>query len=264
MAKKKIVTTEEIVEDTPIDYKEDIQDKSMEEIVKETPKEEEPVKEEPVKEEDPKDEEVELDTTQIEETVTKSVTEKMIKALTGGTEVEATIETGNVSPWAKEGRNPRDYDEIAEWSVELVEKKNEAKRLEQERINEEVKAQQVEYSQKRADFYNNQWNEHLEDLTEAGKLPKVVDPNNEEDEGVIARKELFKAMLEVNNDRVAKGKEATYSLKEIYYEHYTPKSKQPAGADAPVSAGRSSAPAANDEEYPYVGNRSFFDILRGK
>lgn len=260
MPKKKVVTTtEEIVEEAPIDYKEDIQDKSMEEIVKETPAKEEPKEEEKEKkEEEPKPE---IDQEKLKEEVAEEVTKKIIKSLTGKTEDEATEEMGDQSPWAKEGRNPKDYDEIANWSVELVEKKNEAKRVEVEKTAAETKATQEVTATERATSFNKYWDEQLEDLQESGKLPKAVDTTDENDDGVIARKELFKTMLDINQERVKEGKDPIYSLKEVYYEHYTPKSKQPAGADAPISAGRSSAPSGDDEAYEYVGKKSWADII---
>src|SRR3989304_2019544 len=67
---------------------------------------------------EPKEEpqEPEVDISAIEAEVTKKVSERIIKTLTGGSEEEIKGALGEQSPWAKEGRNPKDYDEIAQWA----------------------------------------------------------------------------------------------------------------------------------------------------
>jgi len=205
------------------------------------------------------EEDLEIDTTQIEAEVTKKVTEKLLKSLTGGSEEDVTSATGEQSPWAKEGRNPRDYDEIAEWTTQLALKRQEEARTKEVEENEAKEAEASKLQQERAVAFNKYWDGQLNELYEADKLPKIEDAENENDLGIKARKSLFTKMIEVNEQRVKDGKEPIYSLKEIYYEH--PINEEP-GMSAPVSAGRGSVPAEG-EGYEYVGNKSFFDILKG-
>lgn len=71
-----------------------------------------------------------------------------------------------------------------------------------------------------------------------------------------ARTDLFQALRE-NNLR---------SLEQAYLYHYKPTSKQPAGADAPVSGGGTHVPANNSEDFTYdeIHNTSFEDLIMQK
>ena len=203
-------------------------------------------------------EEPEVDISAIEAEVTKKVSEKIIKSLTGGSEEDITNAMGEQSPWAKEGRNPRDYDEIAEWTTQLALKKQEEVRIKEAEENKKKEEYATKFQEERATAFNKYWDNQLNDLFEAGKLPKIEDEKNENDPGIRARKSLFTKMIEVNEQRVKDGKEPIYSLKEIFYEY--PINEEP-GMSAPVSAGRGAVPAEG-EEYEYVGKQSFFDILK--
>lgn len=204
-------------------------------------------------------EDLEIDTTQIEAEVTKKVTEKLLKSLTGGSEEEVTNATGEQSPWAKEGRNPKDYDEIAEWTTQLAIKRQEELKAKEAEENKRKEEEVAKFQTERAQSFNKYWDNQLNELYEAGKLPKIEDEKNENDPGIRARKSLFTKMVEVNEQRVKDSKEPIYSLKEIFYEY--PINEEP-GMSAPVSAGRGAVPAEG-ESYEYVGNKSFFDILKG-
>src|SRR3990167_6248738 len=206
----------------------------------------------------PEVKEPEVDIKAIEEQVTKSVSERIVKSLLGGSEEEVTTATGEQSPWAKEGRNPRDYDEIAEWSAQLMEKKQTEAKAQEQTETTEREAAQVAAQAERATSFNKYWDTQLNELFEGGRIPPITDVKNENDPGVVARKDLFTKMIEVNEQRVKDGKEPIYSLKEIFYEHY---SNEEPGMSAPVSAGRGTVPAEG-EQYEYVGKQSFFDILK--
>ena len=103
--------------------------------------------------------------------------------------------------------------------------------------------------------FNNYVDEQLDELHVSGKINKN-DPKQ--------RTALFQKMMEVNDERVKTGKPPIYSVKEIFYEHYTPPTAQVAGADAPVSAGRGNAQVSNDEEYSYkdIRGKSFLDMFK--
>ena len=212
------------------------------------------------KEVKPEAPEPEIDVSAIEAEVTKKVSEKIIQSLTGGSEADVTKATGEQSPWAKEGRNPRDYDEIAEWTTQLALKKQEEAAAKQEEAAKAKEEDNKKVQEERAKAFNKYWDDQLNELAEGGKLPPIEDAKDENDIGVRARKQLFTKMIEVNEERTKAGKEPIYSLKEIFYEH--PINEEP-GMFAPVSIGRGSVPAEGDE-YEYVGKKSFFDIITGK
>ena len=142
----------------------------------------------------------------------------------------------------------------------MEKRQTEAKAIQEAEATERGKAQEAAQTE-RATSFNKYWDTQLNELFESGKIPPITDVKNENDSGVQARKDLFTKMVEVNEQRVKVGKEPIYSLKEIFYEHY---SNEEPGMEAPVSAGRGTVPAESGEDYEYVGKKSFFDILRGK
>ena len=139
--------------------------------------------------EEPK--EPEVDISAIEAEVTKNVTDKLLKSLTGGSEEDLAKATGEKSPWAKEGRNPRDYDEIAEWTTQLALKKQAELKAEEDKENKRKEEEAGKFQQERATAFNKYWDNQLNELFEAGKLPKIEDEKNENDPGIRARKSLF-------------------------------------------------------------------------
>lgn len=215
--------------------------KKIEEEPKAPPTEEEPPLEEP-KETPP-----EVDVTALKEEVTKEVTEGIAQRLIGERKPEEEL-----SPWEKEGRNPKDYDEIANYVADLTQKRIAEQQAEVRKEEEEERARQTEYQQKTNEEWNTYWNEQLEDLRAQDKLPKVVKADDEKDAGRVAERGIFNQMFQLNIKRNAEGKVPITNIKEFYYEHYKNPTDQPPGADAPVSGGRKSIDEGkNKEEYTY-------------
>lgn len=228
--------------------------KVAEEPVEEEVKEEKPqVKEEKKPEIDP-----ELIKKEITEKVTKETADKITKALTG--EDTATKEQKDRYQqaaedfFAKHGRNPTWHELIpimVEDAVKVIEERQIKKQQDEEAKKKDLEARET--AQKEA--FNKHIDSQLTDLKSKGKI------KNEQDQ-----RALFQKMMEVNEERVKKGQDPIYSLKEIYYEHYEP-TRQPAGWNAPVSVGRGAPANSSDEEYSYSdirGKKSFLDILMGK
>ena len=254
MAKKKTTVIEEEI---PNEYK-DIHETSIEDIVGAPSKEEKAVEEskapETLLKEEVKEEEIPFDPEAYKKEVLAEAAE-LIEKTTGTKEVKNEVDTELQSPWAKENRTPKDYEEVADWAVEK-------KAILDKRAQEEYTKQQAEQkkiaeetNKKQIDDFNKFVDEQLNDLYASGKLPKDED----------SRKALFQAMLDVNVARSKAGKAPIYSIKEIFYEHYKAPNAQPAGADAPVSPSRSGAGTDMKElDYNDIHKRSFFDILSGK
>jgi len=159
--------------------------------------------------------------------------------------------------FAKEkGRNPSWFEFVPFLKDEV---KAELKREQEEatKQTEEEKKKIVQTNEQRQKAFNTYLDEQLDDLQKAGKLD-LKDPK--------VKTHFFKTMMEVNQKRVAEGKTPIYSAKEIFYEHYTPSNEQPAGEDAPISAGRGSTQVENKDEYSYqeIHKPSFFDLFKKK
>jgi len=214
---------------------------------------------------------------EVEKTISeakKDVLDKIKSSFGMTDEEEKEMEDkGLVPPWEKEKRTPKTYREIAEFSAELAEHR----RMKQEA---EAKKQQDEMEKQRQaneKQLNEIWDEQLEELREAGKIPKI-DPGvitkiktgkplndvEAKDPGLTAQRELFSKMYEVAELKRKAGKPVSTNLKEIYYEHYQEtKKSQPAGADAPISGGASSINESDDDySWKDIHSSSFHDIVK--
>lgn len=161
-------------------------------------------------------------------------------------------EKGNVTP--------KDYDEIvaetkriakeevlAEIEAREKTRTEEANKIAQDKATteEQVKAQRQAFD----DQLQKELDADLNDLYAGNKLPKIKDPNNENDPGIKEQRNLFEIAQKVNADRMAKGEPPIRSIKLIYYEHYKPLAK-PAGHDAPVLGAESSiSNEPSDDKY---------------
>lgn len=263
MAKKKLSDDTSVVE---------LKDQSIREILTENHEAEntptEPVietpKEEPIVEpvvEDKADVPV-VDTEKIKqelrEEVSKDVTESIVKSLSQDRKTEEVPQT----PWEKENRTPT-WTEALEYVGQQTEKRLEEKQTAKAKEAEDQRTQQLTAEQQNKEQWNGYWNGQLDELSASGKIPKV-EKQDQSDEGIKARQALFTEMVKVNTDRMAKGLSTITSIKEIYYEHYTPPSKQPAGADAPV-AGKVRSGSANTDTSTYTAadrKKSLGQMLR--
>ena len=251
MARKKtVITTEEITPE--VDYKE-VHDSKIEDLVGEPDvKAEEEIKAET--KEEPKEE---FNQEKFKQEVSEETAKKIIEAQTKREEPVKEEDKELMSPWAKENRTPKDYEEVADWGVEKAKILGKRDADAQVKVQEEQTKKQEEYNKQQVESFNKYTDEQLEDLMVQGKIQR-----NDE----VARKALFQTMLEVNQERVKENKNPIYSIKEIFYEHYKAPNAQPAGADAPISAGKGNvAPDGQELDYQRdVKNKSLMDILMGK
>lgn len=179
--------------------------------------------------------------------------------------------------WTKEGRNPKDYDEIVEEAEERAfkraqkffeeqqsKKDEEVKRAKEEedlqvKTQEEQRQQLINETQKRID-------EELKELREGGFMPEIKDEKDPNDEGLVMQKNLFTKATEYNNERIKNGMTPEGSIAKIFFMQFNKKAtNEVAGADAPISMARPAA-VKKDSEKPYVyardHNKSFSQILR--
>lgn len=253
----------------------EIQETPLEEIVGKPTEEEAPPEEELAPEETPietppeeVEEEIEFDPFKFAQDLEQKLGDKFTKiseetakrimddAMKKAPVVEGKPDEPLMSPWQKEGRTPKDYEEIADWAMEknriLSERRQAA---EAAKTEEQTKAQEA-YNKQQVENFNKYTQDQFADLIAAGKIPPVQNPNNPDDDGVTAQRVLLEIMLEVNKERAAAGKLPIYSIKEIFYEHLPEDEnieelvKEVAGADAPVSAGKMQS-GGEDKEVSY-------------
>lgn len=186
-------------------------------------------------------------------------------------EEEKAIEEAKTT-WAKEGRNPKDYDEIVaeaeerafrkatKWFEEQEKKKAEEASKKTQEEQEKTKQQEDERKTVLEKTEQNLAQE-IKELEEGGYIPKVVNENDENDEGLKVRRALFQKGIEINNERIAKNLPAENSIAKVFFMHFKGATSQPAGADAPVSGNRPTA-TSNGNEKPYIYARDHNKTLR--
>lgn len=219
---------------------------------KETPPEES--KEEPKAEQPPLDREKIKEELKAE--VSQEVSDSIVKSLKGEREEKDVPQT----PWEKENRTPT-WKEALEYAGEQAEKRLEEKQTAKQQAEEAQRTQALTAAEDNKQKWNSYWDMQIDELTASGKLPKV-EKKDASDTGMKARQELFAQMVKVNTERVAEGKPQITSLKEIYYEHYTPVTQQPAGANAPVAGKvRSGSGSQTSDRYTSADRKKSFTQL---
>lgn len=234
-------TTREIAETPPVEEK-------KEEPVVETPTPTPPVEEPKLSEED---------AAKIAEEAAKKVLEEQEAAHKAQepppTPEDPKTEYQNIVKdfQDKEGRVPT-WDELAVKIEERTLQKLEEKQQEQVRVYQEEQARAKKAEEAEVTRVNNHIDEELADLYATNKLSPIKDPKNPSDQGVVERKALFQAMMDVNIKRREEGKDPIGSVKLIYYEHYQKPTAQPPGADLPVMNNRGSVNPTTEQTYTYA------------
>lgn len=252
-----------------LDYKQ-VHETPIDQLVGEPSKAETP---EPSKEEPVKEVEIEWDPQEFEAKMTEKMgkiseesAQKVVEQVTKKKESENEKEEELISPWKKEGRLPKDYEEVSDWAVEKKQILDQRSAKVAEREKSSLEEKQKSANSLEVKRFNDFVDSQVAELVEDGKLPGVENALNPADPGLVARKQLFQTMMDVNVERQKKGKPPVYSIKEVYYEHFDKKAdEEPAGADAPVSPGKS-APQGEPKEVDYreVHKKSLIDIVMGK
>jgi len=277
MASRKTTTTV-VEEETPKKETEydKLHDNSMRDVVEETvtPKDDKPApkkdkpKDKATVQVNPDEEEVDFDPEEFRKKTIAEAADTIIARIAGVKDDKNEKDRELISPWIKEKRNPRDYDEIAEWAVQKNQILQERRAREQEEQTKQQKAAYEAAQKENADRINAFIDKELGELVQDGKIPKIEDEKNPKDPGVIARQALFKAMLDVNQQLSKEGKPLEYSIYKIYSKYYKSPSRQPAGADAPVSvASRGTSETSTDDQIDYIRDirrKPWHQILRGK
>lgn len=161
--------------------------------------------------------------------------------------------------WEKEGRAPKDYDEIAKENrrITKLELKQELK-AEQEATKQakELELQSTaKQSEEALEAANSRIGRDMRDLYEGGYLPAIKTPGDANDPGEKAKQALFQLGVEHNIKLKEAGKDPEPSIAKIFFmnkDKIIAKPVQPAGADAPVSGSRPAVIKQESEGYEYA------------
>lgn len=162
--------------------------------------------------------------------------------------------------WEKEGRAPKDYDEVARENrrITKLELKQEMRaEAEASKQAEETKSKQTqEHSQQQLEQANSRIGRDMRDLYEGGYLPEIKTPGDPNDPGEKAKQALFQLGVEHNLALKEAGKDPEPSIAKIFFMNkdkvIAPKVEQPAGADAPVSGAKPASVTPEDTGYVYA------------
>ena len=255
MAKKKVTTTveEEIPEETPIDYKKDIENKSFDQIATDEPKEE--VKEEVVVPVEEETETVEFDPEALKREAADLAKSEMEPLLKGETKEETAENKDKYQEYQEKffkdnNRQPTWFEVSSFLEDQAVERVRAEQAAEVKAREEEVtKAKTVEEQNNAAT--NKYVEDTLNDLYASDKLPKIQDKADKDDYGMRVQKQLLTKVIEVNTQRIKDGAPPK-TIKEILYEDFEIPAKEVAGADAPVNMGRGGYTPEDGEELNYT------------
>ena len=104
-----------------------------------------------------------------------------------------------------------------------------------QREDQTAETQETQEAQdERVDTIVKGWHSEYQALSQANRVPKIIDPNSETDPGVMARKRLIQGIGKIISVEKAKGIQRTPAISEVLV--INPKAlSQPAGADLPIS-----------------------------
>lgn len=235
--------------------------------IKET---EQPKVEEVIHKEEPKVSTPIIDAKELINQAKQEITAELIEKLSPKEQAKAEQ---LLASWEKEGRNPTDYGDIFRESVAeavKIAKEETIKEIDlrnKRQIEEQQKQKEVNDSAQRAyeKDLNERWDREFAELTRAGRIPAVTNPNDPNDPGKQAQSEILQAAV----DAVKAGEmDARYpSMKIAYYEKYQDKKKPVAGRDAPVGTGKRTSNPTNERaqiDYETIHKTSLWDLVRGK
>jgi hypothetical protein len=105
--------------------------------------------------------------------------------------------------------------------------------------------------QAEVDQWNKQWDNQLLDLEKQGKIPKVENPDDDKDKGVVARQELYQLGVDYSSTDLAKMANLRDKIKAV----------PPRGSEAPVgSSSKTTAPSKNIDYVKDIKNKSMDEL----
>lgn len=155
-----------------------------------------------------------------------------------------------------------------------TELKDELKQEVLEDLNKEVQDEEAKEAQAAEDAktaketreteLNTEWDRQLTVLQTAGKIDKVLNPNDPNDRGVKQRVALFNALKEQTEAQQKAGQAVSFNLTEAFTTYYKDPMEMPAGAKAPVNGAKNSITSTTPGDFSYdeIAGSSLEDIMR--
>lgn len=259
--KKVTTTTEEVLDEASQEpnYTTDIQDKSIAEVATSEPTPEKvaaPVEE--TKPAEPEYEEIEFDPEEFKKETAQEVKQELAQFLSGKDQ-QAEDNTDAYEKFRAQfeqasGRQPN-WVEVAAFikdqtKAELIAENQQAYQKYQEQQSQATQNEQTQIAQ-----FNKQIDDELEELYNTGKLTRIVNPNDPNDQGVIERQALFQSFanetanrMKWNEEHPNEQKPPITSISRIFTSYHKRPASQPAGADIIVGGSRSATSSPDDSQ----------------
>jgi hypothetical protein len=160
---------------------------------------------------------------------------------------------------------PQDPDEMAKFVQENAKKGAEDFYNEKQQAEKAAEEAEIKRTQEGAGAFRNLWANQFNQLAEAGKVPKIVNPQDQNDPGVVAKRQLLTRMKVILDENAAAGVEYVPTLKEIFYEHPDVfETATTTGANVPVSGGGRVMAQSGALPYDQLHKASEEDLVRQK
>ncbi len=178
--------------------------------------------------------------------VSKNVIQKIVKAL--GLTKEEELELP---------KNPTELLKIIrKESAKTTEDALKSKEKEQTKTQQEETERQKQVSDSFVKLWTNQYNQ----LAESNRVPKIVNANDANDPGRVAKNKILLRLHQIIKDNETKGIDYVPTLKEVFYEN-PDILKGVAGANTPVSGGGRTTTATQGMGYPELHNTPMSTIV---
>jgi len=130
------------------------------------------------------------------------------------------------------------------------------------REKEQTKTQQEETERQKqvSDSFVKLWTNQFNQLAESNRVPKIVNANDANDPGRVAKNKILLKLHQIIKDNEAKGIDYVPTLKEVFYEN-PDILKEVAGANTPVSGGGRTTTATQGMGYPELHNTPMSTIV---
>lgn len=197
-----------------------------------------------------------IDPAKLESTITEKVSKGVLDKIAGALGL------------TKEEKKslPTDPDELAKFIQDNAKKGTEAVLTEREQAEQDAEQERQTQLNEGAQRFQNLWRTQYNELAESGRVPKVVNPQDPQDPGNVARVKILTKLKQIIDNNAERGVDYVPTLKEVFYENPDVlKIETTTGATVPVSGGgRTITNASSALPYDSLHKMDVDDLIKRK
>jgi len=189
--------------------------------------------------------------TSVAEKVQKSVLEKIGEAL-GLTKAEKK-------------QLPTDPDELAKFIQDNARKGTQEVLTEREKEEQTATEEREKQVSEGAQRFQTLWKNQYTELAESGRVPKIVNPDDKNDPGNLAKVRILTKLSQIIKENEEKGIDYVPTLKEVFYENPNIlRTDTVAGATTPISGGGRTIAQTGALKYEELHKANIEDLVKSK